>query len=183
VPFPAKFKGLLELRAGDVEAPRHACLVYAVCGRETHSCGWHGWALAGVWRDRDPSHDDPHPDLLPGAYEARCPRCGRELVNVNAEAWFLAGPTPWPQASVESAPMTYVEDPDRLLAEEYLPLGLTRTRWSDRKPGADDDHQHCSMCFRAFSDAPYDEQEGMSDGLHRWICLSCWRRIERAADA
>jgi len=76
--------------------------------------------------------------------------------------------------------MTYVEDPDRLLADEYLPLGLTRVRWSDRKPGSDPDHEHCEVCSARFSDAPYDQHEAMSDGLHRWICLPCWRRIESA---
>jgi len=186
VPFPEKFKHLLEMRQGDVESPRHVCLVYAVCGHETHSCGWHGWILAAAWRDPgqgDPD-GDPYDYLLPGAYESdvRCPRCGRALASTGVKAWLAPERCPWPGHESDGAPMQYeyAEDPDRLLAEEYRPLGLKRVRWKDRHPEADRDHEHCEICFARFSDGPYDQHEGMSDGLYRWVCFACWRRIEEA---
>lgn len=82
MPFPRKFKDLLEATLDSVEKPDFALLTYAVCGCESASCGWAGWILEGAFRD-DPTQPSEG-RILPGDYEQKCPRCGKSTFRTEA---------------------------------------------------------------------------------------------------
>jgi hypothetical protein len=80
MPFPKKFKHLLEPDPASVPRPDYAWLCYAVCACEVDACGWSGWITDGVFRRTearfptstgDEALTVPEPDS--------CPRCGRPL--------------------------------------------------------------------------------------------------------
>ena len=76
MPFPQKYKGLIELSHDQVEQPTHAWVSYSVCAVEEDSCGWQGWILDGVFKDDV---------LLPSDDDLSCPKCGRSLYRVGVE--------------------------------------------------------------------------------------------------
>jgi len=80
MPFPKKFKQLLEPDPVSLPRPDYAWLCYAVCACDAGACGWTGWVTDGVFRRReahfptstgDEALTRPEPDS--------CPVCGRRL--------------------------------------------------------------------------------------------------------
>jgi hypothetical protein len=85
MPFPKKFKHLLELTLKDVEAPDYGWLVYAVCGCDEGACGWGGWMLEAAFRNSTERHRTCTGDrLLSTAPVASCPICGKPLFRTDA---------------------------------------------------------------------------------------------------
>ena len=75
MPYPRKFKKLLEMELKDVKVPDYVWLTYAVCATERESCGWGGWIIEAAFeRSRDVGAN-----LLPAVDEHLCPRCGKKL--------------------------------------------------------------------------------------------------------
>lgn len=87
MPFPAKFKSLLETELSDVDRPDYAWLTYAVCATTTKACGWGGWILEAVFREVDPPAA-AFDGLLPADTRCKCPRCGRKLFRTSASLRF-----------------------------------------------------------------------------------------------
>jgi hypothetical protein len=79
MPFPRKFKSLLEIELEDVEVPDHAWIVYAVCGCYQGSCGWGGWILEAAIKGEGAGRR-----ILPSADPLWCPRCGKDLFRTEA---------------------------------------------------------------------------------------------------
>jgi len=79
MPFPRKFKPLLDIELEDVEVPDHAWITYAVCGGHQDSCGWGGWILEAALQG-----DAANPRILPSADPLLCPRCGKDLFRTGA---------------------------------------------------------------------------------------------------
>jgi len=75
VAFPRRFQRLLETTIGDVEAPDHAFLTYAVCACEKDSCGWGGWILEAVFSAEPDARGRSR--ALPSDDSQRCPVCGK----------------------------------------------------------------------------------------------------------
>jgi hypothetical protein len=71
MPFPSKFKALLEAKPGDVASPSEIWISFAVCGTSQDSCGWSGWILESVV--------DAEGRQLPAATDQVCGRCGKQL--------------------------------------------------------------------------------------------------------
>jgi len=79
MPFPAKFRHLIERTAAEVESPDYVWLAYAVCAVTTEGCGWEGWMIEAAFRRDGAKHPTGTGDrLVNAANEQTCPRCGRE---------------------------------------------------------------------------------------------------------
>jgi len=181
--FVRKFRELLETK--DAVRPLHVALRHVVCARDVEACGWQGWMLEAAWRapvDEAEAAREPYERLVPIAAH-RCPRCGRRLVESDVEGQDLVAcedPHAAFRFDYDVAAIEYRDDPWLDAWREVEPLGLLRMRWADRAPDADPWHEHCELCSAAFSDDPFDEHEGMSDGLYRWVCLECWDLMDQA---
>jgi len=103
MPFPLKFRGLLETKPGDVSVPAEIWLSFAVCGVSHDSCGWAGWIIESV-TDKDGKQ-------LPAATEQFCERCGKPLfrtaVSIKAVPATDQTPTLQPGVDYEVVPMRY----------------------------------------------------------------------------
>jgi len=78
MPFPRKFKHLLELELSDIETPDYVWLEYAVCACEKDSCGWGGWMIGAAFKKTDEQHANPYGDkVLPAMMDQVCPECGK----------------------------------------------------------------------------------------------------------
>ena len=114
MPFPAKFRHLLELTADDVEAPDYVWLSYAVCAVTADGCGWGGWMIGSAFRRDGAKHPTGTGDRLVSAVDEQiCPRCGRETFRTRVELRLepSADQSPVRRASIdyEVAPMEYEE--------------------------------------------------------------------------
>jgi hypothetical protein len=79
MPFPRKFRHLLELTAEQVEMPDYLWLSYAVCAVTSEGCGWGGWMIEAAFRRDGQKHPTGTGDrLVSAADEQDCPECGRE---------------------------------------------------------------------------------------------------------
>lgn len=88
MPFPLRFKPLLELTLADLTMPDYLWLTYAVCGCEHESCGWHGWVPEAVFARSATTQPTGTGDaLLPSCGEA-CPSCGKPLFRTAASVRF-----------------------------------------------------------------------------------------------
>jgi hypothetical protein len=83
MPFPKKFKKLLETRRGEVEEPKQVWLSYAVCGVVASACGWGGWILESVMGKSG---------NLPANTEQVCPLCGKPVFRTEAATKFQRAP-------------------------------------------------------------------------------------------
>jgi hypothetical protein len=73
MPFPEKFRALIELRENQVTVPDYVWLSYGVCAVEEDSCGWRGWIIESAWKL---TGGDRHEVEVEADAEQRCPLCG-----------------------------------------------------------------------------------------------------------
>ena len=83
MPFPEKFRELLETQPDAVTKPSHVWVTYAVCATEDASCGWGGWMLEAAF-----AGESSERRTLASASEQQCPRCGRETFRTAASFRF-----------------------------------------------------------------------------------------------
>jgi hypothetical protein len=85
MPYPEKYRALLDLTLNDVEVPDYAWLTYAVCAVADDACGWGGWIIEGVFKITGERYPTGTGDkLLPSADEQVCPQCGKPTFRTNA---------------------------------------------------------------------------------------------------
>ena len=85
MPFPRKFRHLIELELEDVEPPDYVWLVYAVCAVRSEGCGWGGWMIEAAFKRTGERHPTVTGDkLLSSMDEQTCPRCGGETYRTGA---------------------------------------------------------------------------------------------------
>jgi len=79
MPFPRKFKHLLEIELDDVEAPDYVFITYAVCACEKDSCGWGGWMIEAAFKETEEEYPSGTGDkVLPSMDDRQiCPQCGK----------------------------------------------------------------------------------------------------------
>jgi hypothetical protein len=77
MPYPKKFKKLLETKLSDIELPDYAWLTYAVCACDVDSCGWGGWIIEDLVNEKLEKHLDIDDRQI-------CPQCGKELFRTDA---------------------------------------------------------------------------------------------------
>jgi hypothetical protein len=112
MPFPSRFKPLLELTFADLTKPDYLWLTYSVCGCDHDSCGWHGWVLEAIFaRSITVQPTGTGDALLPSSGDS-CPRCGRPLFRTAASVRFepSAAQVPVhgePHEDYDPAPMEY----------------------------------------------------------------------------
>jgi len=115
MPFPAKFRHLLELTADEVEMPDYVWLSYAVCAVTADACGWGGWTIEAAFRRDGLKHATGTGDRVVSALDEQiCPRCGRETFRTEVELRMepSADQSPVhgrPGIDYEVAPMEYEE--------------------------------------------------------------------------
>lgn len=89
MPYPRKFKRLLEPDPESVPRPDYLWLAHAVCATESSSCGWEGWVLDGVFRKSGVRYPTSTGDeLLPSTDQSACPACGRALFRTGIAVRF-----------------------------------------------------------------------------------------------
>jgi hypothetical protein len=84
MPFPLKFKNLLETVGDEVKLPKRAWITYVVCGVEESSCGWTGWHLESVFSEESEEFET----ILPTDSEQVCPVCGKNTFRTAASFRF-----------------------------------------------------------------------------------------------
>jgi hypothetical protein len=115
MPFPRKFKSLLELELTDLDKPDYAWITYVVCACSKKACGWGGWILEALYQDAPELRQTTRQDkLLNAPYRDRCPRCRRVLfrtVSLRFEPSANQVP-PWgrPGIDYQAASIQYEDD-------------------------------------------------------------------------
>ncbi len=107
MPFPRKFKPLLDLELPDVDRPDYAWLVYAVCACSKDACGWGGWMIDTV-RQISREHGKTRDKPLPAVTLQTCPNCGRDLFRTGAELRF--------EPSIDQTPLDRIPGVDYQVA-------------------------------------------------------------------
>lgn len=91
MPFPKKFRSLLETTIQDVEAPDYVWLTYAVCATEQDSCGWRGWMIEAAFKEIGELCATRTGDRVLNAMDDQvCPRCGDPLFRTEASLRMVA---------------------------------------------------------------------------------------------
>lgn len=89
MPFPKKFKKLIETELNDIEKPDYIWLTYAVCATTEESCGWGGWMVEAALKRTKEKHKTITGDkLLSGVDEQTCPLCKKETYRTGASLRF-----------------------------------------------------------------------------------------------
>jgi hypothetical protein len=106
MPFPEKFRALIELRDGEVVVPDYVWLSYAVCAVEEESCGWRGWIIESAWKvvGEDSKEVEVEADS-----EQCCPVCSKQVYRTGIEKQFRLNPNAGPKIgyAYETVPVTF----------------------------------------------------------------------------
>ncbi len=90
MPFPKKFKKLLETSLNDIDKPDYSWLTYAVCGCQEDACGWSGWVIEAVFKKTNNKHTTGTGDKsLSSLCNSVCPNCGKTLFLTEASIRFV----------------------------------------------------------------------------------------------
>jgi len=108
MPFPDKFRDLIELREKQVDVPDYVWLAYAVCATEEDSCGWQGWIIESAWKQRKGNQADSE---VKADAEQLCPDCGKLLFRTEVEKQYRLNPNAGPKITFpyETVPITYTK--------------------------------------------------------------------------
>ena len=108
MPFPEKFRNLIELNEKQVRIPDYVWLSYAVCATEGDSCGWQGWIIESAWQKGVEGADDAD---VEADTEQGCPVWGRLVYRTEVEKQFQLNPNAGPKITYpyETAPITFVK--------------------------------------------------------------------------
>lgn len=106
MPFPEKYRTLIELQDDQVTVPDFVWLSYAVCAVEEDSCGWRGWIIESAWKGVGKNRQQVEADT-----EQCCPVCGKRLYRTAVEKQFQLNPTGGPKLEYpyEEVPVTYTK--------------------------------------------------------------------------
>ncbi len=104
MPFPEKFRKLIELREEQVTIPDYVWLAYGVCGAEEDSCGWQGWIIESAWKIVEGKEVEVKADA-----EQDCPICSKQVYRTEVEKCFRFDPNAGPKlnSSYETAPLSF----------------------------------------------------------------------------
>jgi hypothetical protein len=112
MPFPRKFKHLLELELSGVEIPDYVWLTYAVCACEKNSCGWGGWMIEAAFKEAEEQYPNSTGDkVVPAMVDQVCPQCGKTTFRTAASIRMIPStdqtPTLVEGVDFESDPIEY----------------------------------------------------------------------------
>ena len=119
MPFPKKFKKLLEISLNDVAIPDCIWLTYAVCAMEVESCGWGGWIIESAYKHNEADNSTEIDNkanirVLDASDTQECPRCGKDLFRTDASVKYELSkdqtPPLVPDIDYEVLPIEYDED-------------------------------------------------------------------------
>jgi hypothetical protein len=105
MPFPEKFRALIELTEGQVTVPDFVYLSYGVCAVEEDSCGWVGWIIEDTTKRTGDREVTVEADT-----EQRCPMCGKLVFRTEVLKRFRLEPE-WSRGEIdyEIAPITFAK--------------------------------------------------------------------------
>jgi hypothetical protein len=103
MPFPAKFRRLLEPLSKQVVPPHHVILTYVACGTEPTSCGWTGWLMEGAYSGEESSRET----LMPSRSDQLCPKCGKETFRTEFSFRYNLDGREKPSTNLEVLPVEY----------------------------------------------------------------------------
>lgn len=109
MPFPAKFRHLIEAREDQVKVPDYVWLSFAVCAVEEDSCGWGGWMIESAWKAIENAESEVTADT-----DQRCPNCGKPLFRTEVEKQYVLNSKAGPKISFEydTAPIQFTKTPE-----------------------------------------------------------------------
>ena len=117
MPFPLKFKDLIELSPHQVEKPTCVWLNYGVCASKDDSCGWQGWVIDRVESKRGDVEGDAA-KVLPSDEDLNCPKCGNPLFRTEVNHRFELSRDQTskliPDIDYEVAPIVYAKNGEDL---------------------------------------------------------------------
>jgi hypothetical protein len=111
MPFPKKFKKLIETTTDDIEIPDFVWLAYSVCACTSEACAWSGWIVEGALKKIKQKNSTSSGDKsLPIADESQiCPNCGHELFRTSVSIKYVkAKDQKHPFKDVKTLPIKYV---------------------------------------------------------------------------
>ncbi len=88
MPYPRKFKSLLESELKDEVIPDYVWLTYAVCATDKDACGWAGWLIEAAFKKHEHQRTAGDEDKLLNVVEQVCPRCGKQLFRTVASVRY-----------------------------------------------------------------------------------------------
>ena len=91
MPFPEKFRALIEVREDQVTIPALAIL-RCLRGRRG-ACGWGGWIIESAWKTMGESSKE----AVKADTEQRCPVCGKQVFRTEVEKQFRFNPDAGPK--------------------------------------------------------------------------------------
>jgi hypothetical protein len=103
MPFPEKFRELIEIREDQVTVPDVVYLAYGVCAAEEESCGWGGWIVESAKKIQGAIIKEVEADT-----EQRCPVCGRVVFRTIVKR-FLLDPDWNPTIAYDVVPIAFVK--------------------------------------------------------------------------
>lgn len=107
MPFPEKFRALIELREGQVTIPDYVWLSYALCALDEDSCGWGGWIIESAWKTINENREEE----VKADTEQRCPVCGKQVFRTEVEKQFRFNPEAGPKIDYpyETVPIKFAK--------------------------------------------------------------------------
>ena len=84
MPFPEKFRALIEIAEDQIPIPEIVYLAYSVCAVEPESCGWNGWTIESAKRTVVSIICEVDADA-----DQICPHCGRPLFRIFTKQFQL----------------------------------------------------------------------------------------------
>jgi hypothetical protein len=111
VPFPTKFRALIETTLDGVEKPDYLWMTYSVCACSADACGWAGWTIEAAFKKSRRPHPTGTGDKLLSAQDHQnCPVCGRDLFRTEASVKYEPSAdqtTPAAGTPIVSVPLEY----------------------------------------------------------------------------
>lgn len=107
MPFPEKFRDLIELREEQVDVPDYVWLSYAVCAVEEDSCAWQGWIIEAACKQREGLPEE----YVKADDDQVCPDCGKVLFRTEVEKQYRLNVNAGPKITFasEMVPITYTK--------------------------------------------------------------------------
>jgi hypothetical protein len=106
MPFPERFRALIETHEEQVAIPDYVWLAYAVCAVDEDSCGWGGWIIESAWKVSDQEEVEVRAEA-----DQVCPQCGKLLFRTEVEKQFRLNPEAGPKIDFpyETAPIEFTK--------------------------------------------------------------------------
>jgi hypothetical protein len=111
LPYPAKFRHLMQTAEFSATVPDVVRLAFALCCAEQDSCGWTGWIIEAAWNGESDA-EWAERKFVPTADNQRCPDCGKQTFRTGlARHYGLQSVQPVEAINHDVVPITFDDEP------------------------------------------------------------------------